>query len=237
MPVGYLTLVAGRIIAYMGVCLVQCALIGCIGKWILPLWGTPPLTMGGDPTALGAMVISAIFAATGYGILLGTIVNSFEQAAMFGPISIVIAAALGGVMVRGICHARLHADHQRHLSAGLGAERNPGCVCARGRLCRCTARSRFAHCVFYGLRTSRLGVAAPAPVGNDSGVTCFGGARLKTACKGGTAITGCSTLLFPIRQQFSPLRQRQREADKPRMGPVFTPMPIAIPIRDHQGMA
>ncbi|WP_419659834.1 putative ABC transporter (type 2), permease protein [Desulfosarcina variabilis str. Montpellier] len=99
MPVGYLTLVSGRIIAYMGVCLAQCVLIGCIGKWILPLWGTPPLEIGGDPVALGVMAASAIFAATGYGILLGTVVNSFEQAAMFGPISIVIAAALGGVMV------------------------------------------------------------------------------------------------------------------------------------------
>lgn len=99
MPVSYLTLVTGRIIAYTGVCLVQCALIGCIGKWILPLWGTPPLEMGGDPAALGLMAATAILAATGYGILLGTIVNSFEQAAMFGPISIVIAAALGGVMV------------------------------------------------------------------------------------------------------------------------------------------
>jgi ABC-2 type transport system permease protein len=99
MPVGYLTLVAGRIIAYTGICLVQCVLIGCIGKWVLPLWGTPPLEMGGDPAALGVMAASAVLAATGYGILLGTVVNSFEQAAMFGPISIVIAAALGGIMV------------------------------------------------------------------------------------------------------------------------------------------
>ena len=99
MPVGYLTLVSGRIIAYMGICLVQCLLIGCIGKWILPMWGTPPLEIGGNPVALCVMAASAIFAATGYGILLGTVVNSFEQAAMFGPISIVIAAALGGVMV------------------------------------------------------------------------------------------------------------------------------------------
>jgi ABC-2 type transport system permease protein len=99
MPVSYLTLVAGRIIAYTGICLVQCVLIGCIGKWILPLWGTPPLEIGGDPAALGVMAASAVLAATGYGILLGTVVNSFEQAAMFGPISIVIAAALGGIMV------------------------------------------------------------------------------------------------------------------------------------------
>jgi ABC-2 type transport system permease protein len=99
MPVNYLTLMAGRIIAYMGVCLAQCTLIGCIGIWILPLWGAPPLEMGFDLVALAAMTASAILAATGYGILLGTVVKSFEQAAMFGPISIVIAAALGGIMV------------------------------------------------------------------------------------------------------------------------------------------
>ncbi len=99
MPVSYLTLVVGRIIAYTGVCLMQCVLIGCIGKWLLPLWGTPPLALGGSSPALITITFSAILAATGYGILLGTVVNSFEQAAMFGPISIVIAAAVGGVMV------------------------------------------------------------------------------------------------------------------------------------------
>ncbi len=99
MPVSYLTLVAGRILAYMGVCVVQCALIGCIGHWILPLWGTPPLAMGDAPLALFVVTASAILAAAGYGILLGTVVDSYEQASMFGPISIVIAAALGGIMV------------------------------------------------------------------------------------------------------------------------------------------
>jgi ABC-2 type transport system permease protein len=99
MPVSYLTLVSGRIIAYMGIGTVQCALIGCIGKWILPLWGTPSLEMGGTPLALLVMIASAILAASGYGILLGTVVDTYEQASMFGPISIVIAAAIGGIMV------------------------------------------------------------------------------------------------------------------------------------------
>ena len=93
MSMGYLTLMCGRILAYMGLCVVQCALIGGIGKWVLPLWGTPSLDMGGDPLAL------LVMAATGYGILLGTVVDSYEQASMFGPIFIVIAAALGGIMV------------------------------------------------------------------------------------------------------------------------------------------
>jgi ABC-2 type transport system permease protein len=99
MPVSYLTLVAGRIFAYMGICAVQCALIGGIGKWILPLWGAPSLEMGGAPMALLVVTASAILAATGYGILLGTVVDTYEQASMFGPISIVIAAAIGGIMV------------------------------------------------------------------------------------------------------------------------------------------
>jgi ABC-2 type transport system permease protein len=99
MPVGEPTLMCGRIMAYVLICVGQCLLIGCIGKWLLPVWGTPPLEMGENLQALVVMAASAILAATGYGILLGTVVNSFEQAAMVGPISIVIAAALGGIMV------------------------------------------------------------------------------------------------------------------------------------------
>ncbi|MDX2451199.1 ABC transporter permease, partial [Desulfosarcina sp.] len=45
------------------------------------------------------VIASAILAATGYGVLLGTVVDTYEQASMFGPISIVIAAAIGGIMV------------------------------------------------------------------------------------------------------------------------------------------
>lgn len=98
-PVSDLTLVGGRIIAYTVVCLGQCLLIGCIGRWVLPLWGSPALVLDGSLMALVVVTASAILAATGYGILLGTLVNSFEQAAMVGPISVVIAAALGGIMV------------------------------------------------------------------------------------------------------------------------------------------
>jgi ABC-2 type transport system permease protein len=99
MPVNDLTLMIGRILAYTGVCVVQCVLIGCIGKWILPLWGSPPLEIGGSAPALVIMAASIILAATGYGILLGTVVDTYEQASMIGPISVVIAAALGGIMV------------------------------------------------------------------------------------------------------------------------------------------
>uniref|UniRef100_UPI0006D25DCE ABC transporter permease n=1 Tax=Desulfosarcina cetonica TaxID=90730 RepID=UPI0006D25DCE len=99
MPVGYATLVGGRIIAYAGICGIQCILIGCIGKWLLPLWGSPALEMGHAPLALFTLLAGAILAATGFGILLGSVVDSYQQAAVIGPISVVIAAALGGIMV------------------------------------------------------------------------------------------------------------------------------------------
>jgi ABC-2 type transport system permease protein len=99
MPVVYLTVAVGKVGAYMLVCCVQIGLILAIGRWLLPLMGTPAFQIGPVPTATLAVALSAIAAATGYGILLGTAIETYEQASMFGPISVVIAAALGGIMV------------------------------------------------------------------------------------------------------------------------------------------
>ncbi|MBW2351078.1 MAG: ABC transporter permease [Deltaproteobacteria bacterium] len=99
MPVSYLTLLSGKVIAYILVCLVQFVFIIIIGKLVLPFMGTSTLEMGSSPIAVIMILISSILAATGYGIMLGTIAKTYEQASMFGAISVVIAAALGGVMV------------------------------------------------------------------------------------------------------------------------------------------
>ncbi len=99
MPVSYLALVSGKVSAYLLVCIVQFSLILMIGRWLLPLFGTSAFELGSAPWTLLAVALCAAMAAAGYGILLGTVVKSYEQAAMFGPISIVVAAALGGIMV------------------------------------------------------------------------------------------------------------------------------------------
>lgn len=99
LPVSPPSLMIGKIIAYVLVCLGQFALILFIGKMVLPLLGTPKLEMGSDPIALTLIAFSAILAATGFGILLGMVARTYEQASMVGPIAIVIAAALGGIMV------------------------------------------------------------------------------------------------------------------------------------------
>lgn len=99
MPVSYLTLVSGKLAAYVMVCVVQFALILVIGKWILPLFGTPAFELGNAFLPGAAIAVSAILAATGYGVMLGTLINSYEQASMFGSLSVVIGAAIGGIMV------------------------------------------------------------------------------------------------------------------------------------------
>lgn len=99
MPVSMATVLAGKILAYVIVCLLQFAVILLAGMYVLPLLGLPAFVPGGQPLAFALVAVAVGCAACGYGILLGTVARSYEQIAVFGPVSIVIAAALGGVMV------------------------------------------------------------------------------------------------------------------------------------------
>ncbi|MEA1933022.1 MAG: ABC transporter permease [Thermodesulfobacteriota bacterium] len=99
LPVSYSVLLIGKLIAFGLVCLCQFGLIVALGRWLLPLMGTDPFVFGEQYLTISVVLISVICAATSYGVLLGSVAKSYEQALMFGPISVVIAAAIGGVMV------------------------------------------------------------------------------------------------------------------------------------------
>lgn len=99
LPVCYSALLAGKTMAYVTVCMIQFCLMMLVGKFILPLFGTPVFELGPEPGAVFLLAFCAALAATGYGLLVGTLARSYEQAAMFGAVSVVIAAALGGIMV------------------------------------------------------------------------------------------------------------------------------------------
>ncbi len=99
MPVSPLPLLFGKMAAYALVCLLQFCFIFLLGMYVLPLLGADRLELGQAPAALFLMVAVSILAATGYGILLGTMARTYEQASMFGALSVVIAAVLGGIMV------------------------------------------------------------------------------------------------------------------------------------------
>ncbi len=99
MPQSCLTIIAGKIIAYLAICMMQFFLIIAVGRFFLPLLGAPVLDVGSSPAALIVIALSAAAAACGYGIFLGTMARTYEQASTFGAVSVVIAAALGGIMV------------------------------------------------------------------------------------------------------------------------------------------
>ncbi len=99
MPVSSSSILLGKVIAHLAICMIQFVLMLAAGRFILPLFGTPVLELGSAPIALIVVASSAALAACGYGILVGTIAKSYDQASIFGAVSIVIAAALGGVMV------------------------------------------------------------------------------------------------------------------------------------------
>jgi len=99
MPISPVTLLIGKIIAYTGVCFSQLLLIVSIGRFLFPFLGLPPFTIDVAVLPLICITLCCSLAACGYGILLGSACSTMEQASMFGSISIVVAAALGGTMV------------------------------------------------------------------------------------------------------------------------------------------
>ena len=99
MPGSYITVLAGKISAYLGICLIQCVLMLMVGLYILPHMGLPVLIIGNSILAITVVAVSAGLAATGYGILIGTIFKTHQQASTFGAVSVVILAALGGIWV------------------------------------------------------------------------------------------------------------------------------------------
>jgi len=99
MPGSYITVLLSKIIVYLVVCLIQFFLMLMVGIIFLPLLGMPTLELGSHPGALIILSLSVALAATGYGVLLGTIATSHEQAASFGSVSVIILAAIGGIWV------------------------------------------------------------------------------------------------------------------------------------------
>ncbi|MFO7760464.1 MAG: ABC transporter permease [Desulfobia sp.] len=100
MPVSPFTLLSGKVAAYLLICFCQFGLIVVLGRFLLPWLGTAPFTIEpGVAAAVLLVVLGSSLAAAGFGILLGSVCRSFEQASMFGAVSVVLGAAVGGVMV------------------------------------------------------------------------------------------------------------------------------------------
>ena len=99
MPVNYLLLLMAKVFVYLIVCFFQTLLMIVAGIYILPLFNAEALVLGNHIFALVVMTIISALAALGYGIMVGTLATTHQQAAAFGAVSIIIMAALGGLWV------------------------------------------------------------------------------------------------------------------------------------------
>lgn len=99
MPGSFVTVLIGKISAYLLVCIIQCILMLLVGSYILPFLGLPSLKIGSSISAMILITICTGLAATGYGVMVGTLFQTHQQASTFGAVSIVILAALGGIWV------------------------------------------------------------------------------------------------------------------------------------------
>jgi ABC-2 type transport system permease protein len=92
-------LLAGKTLPYFIINQIQVLLILLVGMYLLPRLGGDALQIGHAPGAIALLSMAASLAAIGYGLLVATFARTPEQATTFGATSVLIFAALGGVMV------------------------------------------------------------------------------------------------------------------------------------------
>lgn len=99
LPTNYLVALLSKQLTYLGVTLAQVAVIFSLGIWIFPYIGLPALNMPKD--LFGLLIVSLLcgWAAISYAICIGTFAQTQEQANGFGAVSIVILAAVSGILV------------------------------------------------------------------------------------------------------------------------------------------
>ena len=113
MPSSYLLLMNGKIIVYVIVCMIQFLLMLSVGLYILPMLGLPKLSLGNSYMGIFLLTSATAFAATGYGVMVGTLSTTEHQAAIMGSLSILLLSALGGIWVPTYIMPEL----MRHISA------------------------------------------------------------------------------------------------------------------------
>jgi len=99
MPGSYSTIFLGKIFVYLLVALIQFALMMLVGFYLVPMMGMPMLVIGQDYLALATLVLSSALAAIGFGVMIGTIATTHQQASSFGSIIVMILAAIGGLFM------------------------------------------------------------------------------------------------------------------------------------------
>ena len=101
LPTNYFLSLLSKQFTYLIVTMLQAALIFEIGVWVFPLIGLPELNLPADIFGLLLVTVVCGWCAVSYALCIGIFAKTQEQANGFGAVSIVILAAVGGLMVPG----------------------------------------------------------------------------------------------------------------------------------------
>lgn len=99
LPTNYLLSLFSKQLTYLLVTLLQAAAIFAIGIYLFPYLGLPKLNLPSD--VFGLFIVSVIcgWCAVSFAILIGVFAQTQEQANGIGAVSIVMMAAIGGLLV------------------------------------------------------------------------------------------------------------------------------------------
>ena len=99
LPTNYLLALLSKQVTYLCVTLLQTAVIFAIGIWLFPSMGLPKLNLPSD--IAGVFIVSLIcgWCAVSYAICIGVFAQTQEQSNGVGAVSIVLMAAVGGLLV------------------------------------------------------------------------------------------------------------------------------------------
>jgi len=99
LPTNYLLALLSKQITYLVVTLAQAAVIFAIGIWLFPLMGLPRLNLPSDIIGLLLVTLICGWCAVSFAICIGVFAQTQEQANGIGAVSIVLLAAIGGLLV------------------------------------------------------------------------------------------------------------------------------------------
>ncbi|WP_152207147.1 ABC transporter permease [Marinobacter changyiensis] len=99
MGVSRARVLAGKVVPYLLVNLMQVLVLFLIGLYLIPLLGGDKLTLGNHSTGLVLVSVAASLAAVCYALFIAQITATVEQATIVAAVCNIIMAAIGGVMV------------------------------------------------------------------------------------------------------------------------------------------
>ena len=99
LPTNYLLALFSKQITYLFVTLLQACVIFAIGIWLFPLMGLPKLNLPADLAGLFIVSFICGWCAVSFAVCVGVFAKTQEQANGIGAVSIVLMAAIGGLLV------------------------------------------------------------------------------------------------------------------------------------------